>query len=212
MKKSDADLAKQLAAIRQSRSRKNKNNPSSSSAAGKQMTLDGQVVDEAGGIVHEPPPKRQRKPKAKPVADDAAQQEETTQKEVAGDAEQTIGDQSNKETEIPASAAQNAPENTGSILADPLANGFDARQFTEATLDVKGSGAEFVASHGIEETLFQLMRHEVLGACLVGSVMDALQVEKDRFKRLELDYKIAKTSIMDLTRQDRKSTRLNSSH
>jgi hypothetical protein len=34
MKKSDADLAKQLAAIRQARSRKNKNNPSSSAAAG----------------------------------------------------------------------------------------------------------------------------------------------------------------------------------
>jgi ribosomal protein L14E/L6E/L27E len=165
------------------------------------MTLDGQVVEEAGGIVNEPPPKRQRKPKTKPVADHAAQQEETIQKEVAGNAEQLIGDRSNKATEIPASTAQNAPENTGSTLADPLANGFDARQFTEATLDVKGSGAEFVASHGIEETLFQLMRHEVQGACLVGSVMDALQVEKDRFKRLELDYKMAKTSIMDLTRQ-----------
>src|ERR1044072_74365 len=100
MKKSDADLAQQLAAIRQSRSRKNKNNPSSSAAASKQMTLDGQVVEEAGRIVNEPPPKRQRKPKAKPVADDAAHQEETIQKEVAGNAEETNSDQSNKGTEI----------------------------------------------------------------------------------------------------------------
>src|ERR1044072_1414963 len=154
MKKSDADLAKQLAAIRQSRSRKNKNNPSSSSAAGKQMTLDGQIIDDAGGIVNEPPPKRQRKPKAKQVAENVAQQEETTatQKEVAGNAERTIGDQYNKTTEIPTSAAQTSLENTGSMLADPLVNGFDARCFTESTLDVKGSGAEFVASHGIEET------------------------------------------------------------
>ena len=172
MKKSDADLAKQLAAIRQSRSRKNKNNPSSSAAASKQMTLDGQVVEEAGRIVNEPPPKRQRKPKAKPVAEDAAQQEETVQNQVAGNAEQTIGDQARKATEIPASAVHNSPENAGSMLADPLANGFDARQFTESTLDVKGSGAKFVASHGIEETLFQLMRHEIHGACLVGSVME----------------------------------------
>ena len=85
------------------------------------------------------------------------------------------------------------------MLADPLVNGFDARRFTESTLDVKGSGAQFVASHGIEETLFQLMRHEIQGACLVGSVMDALQVEKDKLSRMELDYKIAKTSIMELT-------------
>src|ERR1044072_7116365 len=137
MKKSDADLAKQLAAICQSRSRKNKNNHPSCSAAGKQLTLDGQVVDEAGGIVNEPPPKRQRKPKAKPAAGDAVQQEETTKKEGAGNAEQTIGDRTKKATEIPTSAAQTAPENTGSLLADPLANGFDARLFTESTLDVK---------------------------------------------------------------------------
>ena len=80
-------------------------------------------------------------------------------------------------------------------------NGFDARRFTESTLDVKGSGAEFVASHGIEETLFQLMRHEIQGACLVGAVMDAMKAEKDKLSRMELDYKISKTSIVDLTRQ-----------
>src|ERR1044072_1159324 len=87
------------------------------------------------------------------------------------------------------------------MLADPLANGFDARHFTESALDVKGSGAEVVASHGIEETLFQLMRHEIQGACLVGAVMNSLQVEKDKLSRMELDYKISKTSIVDLTRQ-----------
>src|ERR1044072_5636086 len=167
MKKSDADLAKQLAAIRQSRSKKNKTNPSASGAS-KQMTLDGHVVDDASGTVNEPPPKRQRKPKAKSVAENAAQQEETpaTQKEVAGNSEQTLGDQTNKVTENTTSAAKTAKENTGLKLADPLVNGFDARHFAESTLDVKGSGAEFVASHGMEETLFQLMRHELQGACL----------------------------------------------
>ena len=33
-----------------------------------------------------------------------------------------------------------------------MANGFDARQFAETTLGAKGSGDEFVASHGLEVT------------------------------------------------------------
>src|ERR1044072_2708335 len=202
MKKSDADLAKHLAAIRQSRSKKNKTNPSSAAAA-KQTTLDGQIIDDACGSVNEPPPKRQRKPKAKPVAEKTSQQEETlaTQVETAGNNEQAVDDQTHKATENVTPDANIDQENTGSKLADPLVNFFDARRFTESTLDVKGSGAEFVASHGMEETLFQLMRHEIQGAYLVGAVMDAMQAEKDKLKRIELEYKIAKTSIMDLTRQ-----------
>src|ERR1044072_4198750 len=111
MKKSDADLAKQLAAIRQSRSKKNKNNPSAS-AATKQMTLDGNVIDDASGTVTEPPPKRQRKPKAKPVAEKASQQEETpaTQEEMAGNNEQATGDQSYKATENVTPGANTAQE------------------------------------------------------------------------------------------------------
>src|ERR1044072_5823907 len=84
MKKSDADLAKQLAAIRQLRSKKNKTNPSSAAAA-KQTTLDGQIIEDASGSVNEPPPKRQRKPKANPVAEKTSKHEEppATQEEMA---------------------------------------------------------------------------------------------------------------------------------
>src|ERR1044072_2120488 len=88
-----------------------------------------------------------------------------------------------------------------SKLADPLVNGFDARQFADSTLDIKGSGAEFVASHGLKETLFQLMRHEIQGACLVGAVMDAVEADENKLSKLELDYKIAKTSIRGLSRR-----------
>src|ERR1044072_576461 len=121
MKKSDADLAKQLAAIRQSRTKKNKTNPSSA-AATKQTTLDGKIIDNARGSVTEPPPKRQRKPKAKPVAEKTSQQEEipATQEEMAGNNEQAIGDQTHKATENVTPDANTGQESTGSKFADAL--------------------------------------------------------------------------------------------
>ena len=55
------------------------------------------------------------------------------------------------------------------MLADPLADGFDAGRFAEATLDVDGNCKGSLGEHGIEETLYQLMRHQIQGTLLVSA-------------------------------------------
>src|ERR1044072_7344306 len=159
VKKSDDEVAKQLAAIRMKRN-KPEGGAGSSEKARMQTTLDGRV------IADEPPAKNARgraKSKTKPANMETPGRDEGHQSGVVADGLNTVIPSPPRNVEKGSGPTANqgiAEENQGAIvLHDPLADDFNADTFVEATLDVDGSGQEYVGEHGVEHTLYQLMRH-----------------------------------------------------